>query len=154
MARQDDLRIGDAERDAVTAALHDHYAAGRLDREELDERLDATLTSKTHADLKAIVQDLPGTNGLPEPAQRGHHHAHWVQHHGPWGHGPAQWTPGPPYRRHRHGPSPLVPLVIVPLIVLTFVTGPRPLLLMILQVALLVWIIKAVTRTRSGNRPR
>jgi hypothetical protein len=149
VSRPDEMRVGDAERDAVTSALHDHFAAGRLDREELDDRLGAALASKTHADLKSIVQDLPGTNGLeparPRPRHPHHpHHWHGHQHH---------------HRRgHRRGPSPIVPLVIVPLIVLAFVTGPRPLLLLVLQVFLLVWIVKAVgavVRARSGGgRPR
>jgi hypothetical protein len=53
------LRIGDAERDAVTSALHEHFAQGRLTRDELDERLSATLSAKTVGDLRPITHDLP-----------------------------------------------------------------------------------------------
>ncbi|POM22915.1 hypothetical protein BTM25_51210 [Actinomadura rubteroloni] len=63
----DDLRVGDTERDAVATALHDHFAQGRLDRGELEERLDGVLSAKTTGDLRRLVADLPGPNGLPEP---------------------------------------------------------------------------------------
>jgi hypothetical protein len=53
------LRIGDAERDQATAALHDHYAAGRLTRPELDDRLTAVLEAKTAAELAPLLADLP-----------------------------------------------------------------------------------------------
>src|SRR5690348_6779563 len=58
-----ELRIGDAERDAVAAALHEHYAQGRLDREELDERLSAALSAKTVGDLRQVTRDLPPSAG-------------------------------------------------------------------------------------------
>ncbi|TDC58593.1 DUF1707 domain-containing protein [Actinomadura sp. KC345] len=52
-------RIGDAERDVFTDALHAHFAAGRLDRAELDDRLGAVLSGKTLDDLILAVHDLP-----------------------------------------------------------------------------------------------
>lgn len=68
---EDTLRIGDAERNRVTEALHEHYAQGRLTREELDERLDATLAAKTFADLRPITADLPDlSRHTPEPTRR------------------------------------------------------------------------------------
>jgi DUF1707 SHOCT-like domain len=63
MTRPEDLRVGDAERTKVTEALHDHFAQGRLTSDELDERLDATLSAKTYGELRQITRDLPG----PEP---------------------------------------------------------------------------------------
>lgn len=72
------LRIGDAERDAVTSALHEHFAQGRLDRDELEERLNATLSAKTFGDLEAITADLPGS-GLDPRA------GHSAAGPGPWG---------------------------------------------------------------------
>jgi Flp pilus assembly protein TadB len=62
------LRVGDAERTKVTEALHDHFAQGRLTRDELDERLDATLSAKTFGELRKITRDLPGTAPVAEPA--------------------------------------------------------------------------------------
>ncbi|WP_433354409.1 DUF1707 SHOCT-like domain-containing protein [Microtetraspora malaysiensis] len=58
-APRDGLRIGDRERDEVTGALHDAFAQGRITREELDERLDATLAAKTEGDLRRVTADLP-----------------------------------------------------------------------------------------------
>lgn len=55
----DRLRIGHAERAAALAALETHLAAGRLDEEEYDERVNRIGTARTHADLAAIFADLP-----------------------------------------------------------------------------------------------
>ena len=41
------LRIGDAERDAAAAQLREHFVAGRLTLDELDERLGAAFMAKT-----------------------------------------------------------------------------------------------------------
>ncbi len=52
------LRVGHAERDAVAAILQEAAADGRLEMDELDERLDAALRAKTFADLDPLVADL------------------------------------------------------------------------------------------------
>src|SRR5258708_25974376 len=57
----DRLRISDADRDRATALLRDHFAAGRLSAEELDERLAAALDAKTAGDLRRVLADLPET---------------------------------------------------------------------------------------------
>jgi hypothetical protein len=59
MASEFEMRVGHAERDAVTAELREHYAAGRLTLEELNERLDKALAAKTRGDLNALMTDLP-----------------------------------------------------------------------------------------------
>src|SRR5277367_6829995 len=59
------LRIGDAERDAATADLGEHYAAGRLNLDELHERVDSVLAAKTFGQLAAVMEDLPGPGRLP-----------------------------------------------------------------------------------------
>jgi hypothetical protein len=59
------LRIGDAERDAAAADLGEHYAAGRLSLDELNERLDAVFSSKTFGQLTRVMADLPGPGRLP-----------------------------------------------------------------------------------------
>ncbi len=58
------LRIGDAERDAAATDLGEHYAAGRLTLDELNERLDAVFAAKTHGQLTRIMADLPGPTRL------------------------------------------------------------------------------------------
>src|SRR5260370_35818264 len=64
------LRIGDAERDAAAADLGEHYAAGRLTLDELNERLDAVFSSKTFGQLTRIMADLPGPGRLLWRARR------------------------------------------------------------------------------------
>jgi hypothetical protein len=59
------LRIGDAEREKTAEILRDAHAAGRLDAEEFQERLDRCLAAKTDGELRQLVQDLPGV-GAPE----------------------------------------------------------------------------------------
>jgi len=167
----DRLRIGDSERDAVAVALHDHFAAGRLTREELDERLEAVLAAKTRADLAAVVHDLPEPNGLPDPPAP---HPGFAPAWGPgWGPHPAlahhHWMHG--HRRHlRHGHRhhPVhghrhhfaFPLLLAVFLVATFTVGVKAGLLAVLQLALLVWVVRAVVLTvrwrrtqRTGGNP-
>ena len=69
-----DLRVGDAERERVVAALRDHAAAGRLTVEELSERLDRAYAARTAADLSELQRDLPPTTGgahAPPSTRRG-----------------------------------------------------------------------------------
>ena len=63
-----DLRIGDAERERAASELADHYAAGRLDREEHAERLDRVWAARTPADLEPVFADLPG-HAPPAPTR-------------------------------------------------------------------------------------
>jgi len=58
------LRIGDAERDAAATDLGEHYAAGRLTLDELNERLDAAFSARTFGQLNRIMADLPGPGRL------------------------------------------------------------------------------------------
>ena len=62
------IRIGDAERDQAASALGDHFAAGRLNREELDERIDQAMRAKFTTDLRPLFADLPGAEpAAPRP---------------------------------------------------------------------------------------
>jgi hypothetical protein len=69
-----DLRIGDAEREQTMAVLREHFAQGRLTHEELDERLDQTLASKTARDLAKVTADLPGPQPAPGYREPAPHH--------------------------------------------------------------------------------
>ena len=62
-------RIGDAERDSAIKALGEHYAAGRLTKEEYDERADAVLRARFDSDLRPLFLDLPriGPTHAPPP---------------------------------------------------------------------------------------
>jgi hypothetical protein len=53
------VRIGTTEREAAASALSDHFAAGRLEQDELEERLDRAYAAKTAADLEPLFLDLP-----------------------------------------------------------------------------------------------
>lgn len=52
------MRASDADRDAVVEQLREAAAEGRLDLDELDERLGLALTAKTHAQLAPLTDDL------------------------------------------------------------------------------------------------
>jgi hypothetical protein len=52
------LRLSDADRDDAIARLSEHYAAGRLDKDEFDERSDAVWTARTQGDLAPVFVDL------------------------------------------------------------------------------------------------
>jgi hypothetical protein len=60
------FRISDEERHAVAEVLRQAAGEGRIDFEELDERLEATYAAKTYADLIPITEDLP-TSNLVQP---------------------------------------------------------------------------------------
>ncbi len=63
------LRVSDADRHRVAELLREAAGEGRLDLEELDERLAAAYAAKTYADLVPITADLvPITADLPTPA--------------------------------------------------------------------------------------
>jgi hypothetical protein len=55
----DDLRVSDDDRDRVAAVLRDAVGRGQLTLAEVDERLKATYTARTRADLAAVTADLP-----------------------------------------------------------------------------------------------
>jgi hypothetical protein len=122
MATGYNVRVGDADREAVTAQLREHYADGRLTLEELNERLDQAFAAKTKADLNTVMRDLPHA---PRPvAGMPHGGTAWQ---GPGWTGPAVGRPGQDYgwsgqgsQRPRgtcNGFAPLVGLVWLALIV-------------------------------------
>lgn len=66
------MRISDEDRHRVAEVLREAAGAGRLDFEELDDRLGATWSAKVYADLVPIVADLPeGAGTLPVRAGTG-----------------------------------------------------------------------------------
>ncbi|MBB2911809.1 hypothetical protein FHS43_003082 [Streptosporangium becharense] len=75
----EDLRIGDAEREVTVTALREHYAQGRLTREELDERLGLALSARTGRDLALVGADLPRPHDHRAYDRRPHHHV-WGVH--------------------------------------------------------------------------
>jgi len=61
------IRVGDAERQEVVAALGEHVAAGRLDLGEYDERVVAAYAARTRADLAPLLADLPAAERTGRP---------------------------------------------------------------------------------------
>lgn len=55
------LRVSDDDRHKVADVLREAAGEGRLELDELDERLEATYAAKTYADLVPITADLPMT---------------------------------------------------------------------------------------------
>jgi len=104
---RDELRLSDADRDEAIDRLSEHYAAGRLDKDEFDERSDAVWTAKTGADLAPVFADL-------EPLHRSRR-----PYAGPYA-GPFSGPFGPWGRRRWFG-VPFLPVLWV-LVVLTVLT--------------------------------
>jgi hypothetical protein len=63
------LRISDAERHQVAEILRQAAGEGRLDLEELEQRLEQTYAARTYADLVPITLDLPA-HPHPRPVVR------------------------------------------------------------------------------------
>jgi hypothetical protein len=106
------MRVSDAERQAVADRLGEHFADGRLDQEEFDERVGRAMSAKTRADLSGLFDDLPEPTGPPNAG--GPDTAAW-----------GSWAPGRPggpgmpmpTRRRRHPVLVIALAVIVALAV-------------------------------------
>jgi len=157
------VRVGDADREAIAAQLREHYADGRLTLEELNERLDQTFAAKTKADLNTVMRDLPQaarpTAGAPYGGTA------WQ---GPAWQGPMTTRPGQDYGygcgsqrpRGRYGAfAPLMGLVWVALILgsvfLFGLGGERPLVIVLFLAALALFRrLFGLGRRRAGGGPR
>ncbi|WP_166133464.1 DUF1707 SHOCT-like domain-containing protein [Nocardioides ochotonae] len=73
--RPPQLRISDADRHRLAEFLREAAGEGRLEVDELEERLEATYAAKVYADLVPLVVDLPGaasvvpTSAAPAPVE-------------------------------------------------------------------------------------
>src|SRR4051794_10144475 len=89
-----EIRASDAERERVVAFLREHALQGRLDHDELEERIGLAYAAVYVGDLERLIGDLPRASA---PARR-----------------PA------PARGRRHEPTPALILAGVALL---FITG-------------------------------
>jgi hypothetical protein len=71
MARQTALRASDADRDAVAERLRLAAVEGRIDPDELEQRLHTALRAKTYGDLDRLLRDLPAKPVKWERPRRG-----------------------------------------------------------------------------------
>jgi Domain of unknown function (DUF1707) len=89
------LRISDADRHQVAEVLREAAGEGRIDLDELDERLEAAYAARTYADLVPITVDLPAAAAthLPTRLSAGHIAGAAAAR-------PAPVVPGPAEERH------------------------------------------------------
>jgi hypothetical protein len=126
----DRMRASDAEREAVTARLRDHYAEGRLTHDELDERVSAALSAKTFGELRTLTTDLPGPAPVPpRTAPR------------------PSWGGPPPWRHHRRPP---VPLFLLFGLLLLLASGGGWAMFAFFRLILVFWLAMMLTRTVIG----
>ena len=62
------FRVGEAERATACDALADHFAAGRLDPAELEDRLTRAMAARSHSDLQVLFLDLRPRRTVPAAA--------------------------------------------------------------------------------------
>ncbi|MBV9424597.1 MAG: DUF1707 domain-containing protein, partial [Solirubrobacterales bacterium] len=53
------LRVSDEQRERAAQQIREHFAAGRLTEDELNERVQATVRAQTEEELRAVLADLP-----------------------------------------------------------------------------------------------
>jgi hypothetical protein len=126
----DRMRASDAEREAVTARLRDHYAEGRLTHDELDERVSAALSAKTFGELRTLTTDLPGPAPVPPRAAAR-----------------PSWGGPPPWRHHRRPP---VPLFLLFGLLLLLASGGGWAMFAFFRLILVFWLAMMLTRTVIG----
>jgi hypothetical protein len=81
------IRVSDAERGQTADRLAVHFAEGRLDQAEFDERVAQAMNAKARGDLSGLFDDLPelGPAGTPRTPARGPHSpAHPVRYVNPF----------------------------------------------------------------------
>src|SRR5215469_1075753 len=75
--RPPQMKASDADRDEVVTALSEHFQAGRLTTEELEDRMGNALSARTLGELDALTVDLPPCRPAKpaqqlNPQRRGH----------------------------------------------------------------------------------
>ena len=66
-----DLRVSDADRQAMIDDLRRHTGDGRLTLDEFEERVDEALRARTRADLDTVTRELPSLHHAPSPRRSG-----------------------------------------------------------------------------------
>jgi len=124
------LRASDADRERVAEALRRHHVDGRLDTDELQERLGRCYAARTAADLAPLLADLPADDRARAPRRA------------------ASWFPAPPFL--------LLAAVVLTLATVGAVAhghpGPLPFLAFFLLLRFVVWGGPRRHRTAWGPR--
>lgn len=87
------IRVSDADRERVVELLRTHAAAGRLEPDELEERIEAAYRARYGSDLEAVLAELPAERAPRRP------------------------------RQHAAAPAPLFPLAVAALIAVAAISG-------------------------------
>ena len=163
MATGYNVRIGDADREAIAAQLRDHYADGRLTLDELNERLDQTFAAKIKADLDVVMRDLPHVSRpLTDAPTAGFGNTAWQGQAWPGPTGRSSWDYGTGNAR-RCGRSAFAPvltllwvLLVIGAVTLFGIGGDRPLaiVLLIAAFAFLKRLFGFGRRSRGPRGPR
>ena len=66
MPNPSELRVSDQQRERTAEELRDHFAAGRITEEELDQRVQAAYGARTEAELEKLTADLPRLPASPQ----------------------------------------------------------------------------------------
>ncbi|HUL26030.1 MAG TPA: DUF1707 domain-containing protein [Streptosporangiaceae bacterium] len=129
----DRIRVSDADRDRVTVRLREHFAAGRLTQDELDERVSAALNAKTFGDLRPVMADLPEPAPVPPRA---------AQH--------PQWA-GPPWIARHRGPR-VLPLMMLALLGALLISSGGWVLFAFFKVLLVFWLVACLAGLFTAGR--
>ena len=125
------LRLSDADRDRAVAELSEHFQAGRIAADELDDRVGRALQARTAADLAPLFADLPGKR----PAATGP--------------GTHPGSPAP----FRSAPVPAVPIAIIVVIALGGFLSGHPALIVLVPVLVLL-IVRRLASGPDRREPR
>ena len=125
------LRLSDADRDRAVAELSEHFQAGRLAADELDDRVGQALQARTAADLAPLFADLPGKRpAVTAPGSR-----------------PASPAPS----RSARGPA--VPVALIVVIALGGFLSGHPALIVLVPVLVLL-IVRRLASRPDRREPR
>ena len=128
------IRASDADRDHITTRLREHFAAGRLTSDELDERVSAALKAKTHGELRQLMADLPGPAPAAPRATQGPYPA------------------APPWMARRRGPR-LLPVMLLALLAALLFPGGHWLFFGVFQVLLVFGLLACLSGIFAMRRP-
>ena len=136
------MRVSDADRDRAIAELSEHYQAGRLTTEELEDRTGRALQARTTADLAALFTDLPrrqapvtGAASAPSAAPGA----------APGAAGTAAASPAKAWPAH----VPVVPVAILAVVAVLALLGVHP-----FHIAWVPFFAIIVVRLVAGGRGR
>ncbi len=130
----DRIRASDADREHATARLREHFAAGRITSDELDERISAALNAKTYGELRQLMADLP------EPAPAAPRAAQ------------PPYVAAPPWMARRRGPR-FLPVMLLALLTALLLPGGHWLFFGIFPVLLVLWLLACLSGTFAMSRP-